>query len=57
MNRSLQALRNEGLITFKDKHVVILNPKRLTDLAGFNPNYLHLGGGEEDTPQPRRAAR
>ncbi len=40
-----------------DKHVVILQPERLTDLAGFNPNYLHLGGGEEDKPQPRRAAR
>jgi CRP-like cAMP-binding protein len=57
MNRSLQALRTEGLITLKDKHVVILDPRRLTELAGFNPNYLHLGGGEEDKPQPRRAAR
>jgi CRP-like cAMP-binding protein len=57
LNRSLQALRNEGLITLKDKHVVILHPTRLTELAGFNPNYLHLGGGEEDKPRPRRAAR
>jgi CRP-like cAMP-binding protein len=44
-NRSLQELRKAGLITFKAKEVIINDLERLTQLSGFNPNYLHLDGG------------
>jgi CRP-like cAMP-binding protein len=42
VNRVLQRLRGDGLITFKGKHLVILDVARLKALSGFNPNYLHL---------------
>jgi CRP-like cAMP-binding protein len=44
VNRSLQALRDAGLITLQGKHLVILDAKRLNAFSGFNPNYLHLTG-------------
>jgi CRP-like cAMP-binding protein len=42
VNRTLQALRAANLITLKGGHVVILDPDRLFEFSGFNPNYLHL---------------
>jgi CRP-like cAMP-binding protein len=42
VNRVLQRLRGDGLITFKGKHLVILDIGRLKALSDFNPNYLHL---------------
>lgn len=42
VNRSLQALRDAGLITLRGGRLVILDAKRLTEFGGFNPNYLHL---------------
>ena len=42
VNRVLQRLRDDGLITFKSKSLVILDVKRLKTVSGFNPNYLHL---------------
>ena len=48
MNRSLQALRNQSLVIFKSRHLVIPDIGRLTELAQFNPNYLHLDGGKHD---------
>ena len=42
VNRSLQKLRSENLITLKNKYLVILDPDRLKEFGGFNPNYLHL---------------
>ena len=43
VNRVLQSLRAEGLITLKNKALVILDIPRLKAFSGFNPNYLHLG--------------
>lgn len=45
-NRVLQSLRADKLITLKDKEVVILDPERMYEMSGFNPNYLHLTGGK-----------
>ena len=45
-NRALQSLRAKKLITLKAQEVVILDPERLYEMSGFNPNYLHLGGGK-----------
>ncbi len=42
VNRILQALREERLVSFKGKRLTILDFKRLKERAGFNPNYLHL---------------
>ncbi|MBJ6125539.1 Crp/Fnr family transcriptional regulator [Microvirga splendida] len=42
VNRVLQRLRRDGLITLKGKHLVILDIARLKAFSGFNPNYLHL---------------
>ena len=42
VSRMLQKLRDEKLITLKSKSLTILDPERLKEVAGFNPNYLHL---------------
>ena len=44
VNRSIQKLRQEELITLKDGALTILDFKRLSDVAGFNPTYLHTDG-------------
>jgi len=45
VNRVLQRLRGDGLITFKSKNLVILDVERLEAFSGFTPNYLHLAQG------------
>jgi CRP-like cAMP-binding protein len=42
MNRVIQQLRAENLITLKGKNLVILDIERLKTFSDFNPNYLHL---------------
>ncbi len=42
VNRILQALRQERLVSFKGRRLTILDFERLKERAGFNPNYLHL---------------
>ena len=42
VNRILQALREERLISFKGRRLTILDFERLKARAGFKPNYLHL---------------
>ena len=42
VNRVLQRLRGDGLITLKGKQLVIPDPDRLIAFSGFTPNYLHL---------------
>ena len=41
-NRVLQKLRADGLISFKDKELEILDVHQLRIRAGWNPNSLHL---------------
>lgn len=43
VNRSLQALRRQGVIDLKGKNLTILDWPRLRTIAEFKPNYLHLG--------------
>lgn len=45
VNRVLQHLRRDGLITLKNKNLVILDVERLEAFSGFTPNYLHLARG------------
>ncbi len=42
VNRTLQELRRDELIVLERKQLEIPNLKRLTEVAMFNPNYLHL---------------
>ena len=42
VNRTLQELRRLGLIILKDRTLTIPNFDALSDIALFNPNYLHL---------------
>ena len=43
VNRMLQQLRFENVITYQGNTFAIHNWARLTQIAGFNPAYLHLG--------------
>ena len=42
VNRVLQQLRGDGLITLTEKTLTIIDPERLEEFAEFTPNYLHL---------------
>lgn len=42
VNRTLQELRGDGLITLRGKILIIHNQERLQAAALFRPNYLHL---------------
>ncbi len=48
VNRTLQSLRGQQLITFKNGRLLILDIERLRDICQFNHNYLHLGLGKHD---------
>ena len=43
LNRVLQDLRREGLISWSGDTLAIHDIDRLMKLSGFNPNYLHIG--------------
>lgn len=59
VNRTLQALRSEELISFDGKSLRILDPDRLAEVSGFDPRYLDLRGPRYDNARPaaRPAAR
>ncbi len=42
VNRMLQQLRDDGLLTLTGKRLTILDRRHLEDFAEFDPNYLHL---------------
>ncbi len=42
VNRVLQHLRGERLVTWKGRQVAISDLQRLTAYANFDPGYLHL---------------
>ena len=42
VNRVLQRLRAEKLISLKRGQLAILDAERLMTISGFDPNYLHL---------------
>ena len=49
-NRSLQYLRQEGLITLAGGVMTVLDVDRLREFAGFKANYLHLTLLSNDGP-------
>lgn len=57
VNRSLQRLRTEGLVTAKDGKLTILDFDKLAKLSGFDPTYLHVGSRPiEQEPRSRRTS-
>ena len=42
VNRTLQELRASGLITLRERHVIIHDLEGLSSMAMFTPYYLHL---------------
>jgi CRP-like cAMP-binding protein len=42
VNRSIQALRKQGLISLQDSTLMVLDWERLCEFADFDPIYLHL---------------
>ena len=50
LNRTLQALRREGLVSLEQGHLTIVNWARLADTAGFDPAYLHLVSRDRPLP-------
>lgn len=56
VNRVLQQLRTDGLITLTGKRLTILDVPRLQEFAGFNPNYLHLKNLEKMGGRPSNDA-
>lgn len=42
VNRVVQALRTQGLVSWEGRVLTILDWKRLCDMAEFDPTYLHL---------------
>ena len=55
VNRTLQELRASGLITLRDRTLIIHDLDALQTIALFNPSYLHLGpqGGGGGTLERR----
>lgn len=48
VNRTIKRLREDGLIALKQKRLTVLDPKRLTKVTGFEPDYLHLSERAEE---------
>lgn len=44
VNRTLQRLRNEGLIALRSGQLKVLDMGKLQRAAGFDPSYLHIKG-------------
>ena len=44
LNRTLQVLREKGLVVVKAKRLAIPDVARLRETCGFRQNYLHLAG-------------
>lgn len=51
-NKSLAILRSDGLLKLTGRRFEILDRARLTKLAQFNPDYLHLRAPPKLIPQP-----
>lgn len=51
VNRVLKAFRHRGLIAMDKRMLTLLNVGELQTLAGFNRDYLHLGGAPAEVVQ------
>jgi transcriptional regulator with XRE-family HTH domain len=44
VNRILQGFRRDNLISLAHHRLTLLDVEKLQKIAGFNQDYLHLGG-------------
>lgn len=44
VNRVLQGLRNDGILTLNEQRLTVFDWPLLTAIANFDPGYLHLSG-------------
>lgn len=42
VNKTLQKLRSDNVVTWTDRMITVLNWEKLTEIAEFDPSYLHL---------------
>lgn len=42
VNRTIQHLRNDGLVEIANRTMTLLDVSRLRQLGGFDPRYLHI---------------
>jgi CRP-like cAMP-binding protein len=52
VNRTLQRLREEGLVVIEGKRLTVRDRAGLRAAADFNPNYLHLDRAVEEPDSP-----
>ena len=48
INRILQGFRRDNLIALTRQRLTLLDVDRLQKIAGFNQDYLHLGGASTE---------
>jgi hypothetical protein len=48
VNRIMQGFRQDNLITLPRRRLTLLDVERLRETAGFNQDYLHLGGAPKE---------
>jgi transcriptional regulator with XRE-family HTH domain len=48
VNRILQGFRRDQLITLAHRRLGLPDVERLQEIAGFDRDYLHLGGAPEE---------
>jgi CRP-like cAMP-binding protein len=56
VNRTLQRMRADGLITLQDGEVTVHAQEELEDVAGFDPGYLYLNIQNRKTERPMHFA-
>lgn len=53
VNRMLRALSSDGVITHEGRSLKVNSWKRLREIAGFDPTYLHMVDSEPGSQSPR----
>jgi len=57
VNRVVRHLREEGLCTFRNGKVEILDPARLARRGQFDPSYLYIDDPDSSPPDDQRPRR
>ena len=56
VNRTLQSLRNDGVVDLRSRAIHVLDWERLVAIGDFDPSYLHLGRAANDTAERAEVA-
>ena len=47
VNRTMRALKADGLIAFENRYITIPDAARLRQVCGFDPSYLHIASSAD----------